>query len=92
MRAVITQTAVDPAERWMLFIYLADQFEGALLEHCPEGSLFWCPISVLLEGTHQIPEADRAFTPWLFDDAPGVIMAKFWHAPDLTVERFERYQ
>ncbi len=92
LRAVITQTAADPAERWMLFIFMADTFEGTLPQSCPEGRLFWCPISELLEGVHNIPDADRTFTPWLFDDAPGVIMAKFWHAPDLSVERFERYQ
>lgn len=92
LRAVITQTADDPSERWMLFIFFADRFEGALPAACPEGRLFWCPVAELLDGTHAIPDADRTFTPWLFDDAPGVIMAKFWHRPDLTVERFERYQ
>ncbi|MHC5019864.1 MAG: NUDIX hydrolase [Planctomycetota bacterium] len=92
LRAVITQTADDPSERWMLFIFLADAFAGTLRDDCPEGRLFWCPIAELLAGGHPIPAADRTFTPWLFDDDPGVIMAKFWHAADLSVERFERYQ
>lgn len=92
LRAVITQTADDPAERWMLFIFVAHAYTGAQKADCPEGRLFWCPIAELLDGRHDIPEADRTFTPWLFDDQPGVIMAKFWHGPDLRVERFQRYQ
>jgi len=92
LRAVITQTADDPSERWMLFIFVADAFAGTVRDDCPEGRLFWCPIARLLDGSHPIPDADCTFTPWLFDDAPGVIMAKFRHAPDLSVVEFERYQ
>ena len=92
LRAIITQTADDPAEHWMLFIFTAGApADGAVRDHCPEGELFWCPVADLLAGVHDIPPADRIFTPWLFGDDPGVIRARFHHAPDLSVERYERY-
>jgi 8-oxo-dGTP diphosphatase len=91
LRAVITQTADDPAERWMLFVYFADAATGTLCTDCPEGRLFWCPIAELLAGAHAIPDADRVFTPWLFEPGDAVIRATFWHRADLTVERFVRH-
>lgn len=91
LRAVITQTAEDPAERWMLFVFFADDPGGEPRRDCPEGRLFWCPTAELLAGRHPIPAADRVFTPWLCEAGDPVIRATFWHARDLSVERFERH-
>lgn len=91
LRAVITQTADDLAERWMLFIYFADAPPGEPRADCPEGRLFWCPIADLLAGRHPIPDADRIFTPWLFEPGDAVIRATFWHRADLSVERYVRH-
>jgi len=91
LRAVITQTADDPAERWILFLYFADAPPGEIRTDCPEGRLFWCPVAELLGGGHPIPDADRVFTPWLFEPNSTVIRATFWHRADLTVQRWERH-
>lgn len=92
LRAVITQTAADPDERWMLFVHFMHEFRGRPRNSCREGRLFWCPIRKLLGGKVEIPDADRIFTPWLFERGRGVIVAKFWHRRDLSVARYERYQ
>jgi len=91
LRAVITQTAADPAERWMLFVFFVDDSRGRPRESCKEGRLFWCPVRDLLRDKIVIPDADRIFTPWLFARGRDLIVAKFWHRRDLSVARWERY-
>ncbi|MCI0343465.1 MAG: 8-oxo-dGTP diphosphatase [Planctomycetales bacterium] len=91
LRAVITQTADDPEERWMLFGFLAREFSGEPPARCREGEFRWVPVAELLSGALPIPDADRVFTPWLFEPGDGVVSAKFWHRADLSVERWERY-
>ena len=59
-------------DEWQVFVFHADEFEGELLENCPEGQLEWIP----LEKLSSLPmwEGDRLFTPRVFK--PGFFMAK----------------
>lgn len=54
-------------ERYMYFNYLADEFEGELLENPPEGSLHWINISDLEHV--EIPLSMRRRLPYFFQ--PG---------------------
>ncbi len=91
LRAVITQTADDPEERWMLFAFLVRDSSGEPPPRCREGEFRWVPVADLVAARLPIPDADRVFTPWLFERGEGVVSAKFWHRRDLSVERWERY-
>jgi 8-oxo-dGTP diphosphatase len=59
-------------EDWYAFVFVADQFEGDLIES-PEGTLQWMENDKLLD----LPlwEGDRIFLPWLEKD--GFFSAKF---------------
>lgn len=59
-------------EDWYAFVFVADQFEGNLIES-PEGNLQWMDNDKLLD----LPlwEGDRIFLPWLEED--GFFSAKF---------------
>ncbi len=59
-------------EDWYAFIFVADEFEGQLIES-PEGSLQWIDDDRLLE--LNLWEGDLFFLPWL--NHPGYFSGKF---------------
>lgn len=59
-------------EDWYAFVFVADQFEGELIDS-PEGYLAWIDNSQLLD--LNLWEGDRIFLPWL--DQPGIFSGKF---------------
>ena len=59
-------------EDWYAFVFIADKFEGELIDS-PEGILRWIDNSQLLQ--LELWEGDRIFIPWL--DLNGFFSAKF---------------
>jgi len=72
LKGLITFPAFAKEEDWYTFIFVADKFEGELIES-PEGYLEWIDDSRLLD----LPlwEGDRIFLTWL--DKPGFFSARF---------------
>lgn len=62
LRGVLTFPAFKAGEDWLVFLYTASRFEGAL-GVCAEGDLEWVEDAALAE----LPlwEGDRIFLPWL---------------------------
>lgn len=59
-------------EDWYAFVFVADQFEGDLIES-PEGYLAWIEDNQLMD--LNLWEGDRIFLPWL--SQPRIFSAKF---------------
>ena len=72
LRGVLTFPAFAKGVDWVVFVYTATRFEGALGD-CPEGSLEWVADAKVPE--LNLWEGDRLFLPWL--DAPRFFSAKF---------------
>lgn len=72
LRGVLTFPAFKDGEDWLVFVYTATRYEGAIGE-CPEGTLEWVDDGKLLD----LPlwEGDRVFLPWL--DGDRFFSAKF---------------
>ena len=58
-------------ETWRVFVFLANEFEGELIES-DEGDLKWIPTNDLLN--LNLNEGDKVFMKWL--DKPGIFSAK----------------
>ena len=75
LKGFITFPAFDDVEDWYVFVFVATEFSGSLIDS-PEGDLQWIADSELL-GLN-IWDGDRHFMPWL--DQPGFFSAKFIYA------------
>lgn len=51
---------------WLLFIFRASSCSGSVID-CDEGELSWIPCSQILN--HDIPEADKLFTPYILEES-----------------------
>ena len=66
LRGTVSWPGLGPhGEDWFGFIFLISRWHGTLLDHAPEGELFWHPVDRILE----LPlwEGDRHFLPLVFD-------------------------
>jgi 8-oxo-dGTP diphosphatase len=62
MRGFITFPNFANDDDWYVFLFVADQFDGELIDS-PEGVLQWVPTDELLD--LNLWEGDRIFIPWL---------------------------
>ena len=72
LRGVLTFPAFKPGEDWLVFLYTATKFKGAV-GVCAEGDLEWIPDEKIAE--LELWEGDRIFLPWLKND--GFFSGKF---------------
>jgi 8-oxo-dGTP diphosphatase len=72
LKGFLTFPGFANEEDWYAFVFVADQFEGELIDS-PEGFLQWVENDQLFE--LELWEGDRIFLPWL--DCPGFFSAKF---------------
>lgn len=71
-KGLLTFPAFARGEDWYAFVFVADQFNGELIDS-PEGVLEWVDDARLL--ALNLWEGDRIFLPWL--ERPGFFSAKF---------------
>jgi 8-oxo-dGTP diphosphatase len=62
LRGTLMFPAFKPGEDWLVFVFTASRFEGALRD-CAEGDLEWIPDGKL--SGLPLWEGDRIFLPWL---------------------------
>jgi 8-oxo-dGTP diphosphatase len=72
MRGFITFPLFDGKDDWYVFLFVADEFEGELIDS-PEGKLEWIPNEKLTK--INLWDGDKIFIPWLFGDK--LFSAKF---------------
>ena len=86
LRAIITE--VSPAEhyQWLMFVYVATEFEGEVGQ-THEGDLAWLPVAQLAD--LPIPQADRIFGPRVLDWDGKVAQMKFYYNENVELVRWE---
>ena len=72
LRGILTFPGFDGEEDWYAFVFVADTFEGELIDS-DEGELHWIDDDRLLD--LNLWEGDRYFIPWL--DQPGIFSGRF---------------
>jgi 8-oxo-dGTP diphosphatase len=65
MKGFITFPMFDGKEDWYVFLFIAEEFEGELIDS-NEGKLSWIPNNQLTE--INLWEGDKYFIPWLFKE------------------------
>ena len=65
MKGFITFPMFDGKEDWYVFLFIAEEFEGELIDSS-EGKLSWIPNNQLTE--INLWEGDKYFIPWLFKE------------------------
>jgi len=65
MKGFITFPMFDGNEDWYVFLFIAEEFEGELIDSS-EGKLSWIPNNQLTE--INLWEGDKFFIPWLFKE------------------------
>jgi 8-oxo-dGTP diphosphatase len=81
LKGMITFPGFSNDEDWYTFLFVANDFEGQLIDS-PEGSLQWIPDDKLL--ALNLWPGDRIFIPWL--DKPGFFSGKFVYKNQQLVE------
>jgi 8-oxo-dGTP diphosphatase len=66
LKGVLTFPAFDGVEDWYVFVMVAHEFQGELLEDSPEGRLEWIDDAEL--EALELWEGDRIFMKWLDTD------------------------
>jgi len=72
LRGIITFPGFSKDEDWYTFLFVVDDFQGALIDS-PEGVLKWIPDDQVFD--LNLWEGDRIFIPWL--DKTAFFSAKF---------------
>jgi len=72
LKGILTFPAFSKDEDWYVFVYVAEDFEGELIDS-PEGNLRWVDNVDLTR--LNLWEGDPIFLPWL--DQPGIFSGKF---------------
>ncbi len=90
-RGLCTEVSLTEDWQWLLFIYLAEQFEGELRAERREGDLAWVPVADYLAGRLPMPQADRIFAPKVLDDAVPFFEAKFVYDAQERLVRWIAY-
>ena len=82
-RGLITEISPRPDWQWLMFLYVATEFSGTIVEDKREGRLSWCSLSEVMQ--LPIPEADSVF----FENVTNINMpfyqAKFVYDSDLSL-------
>ena len=86
LRAVITEVSPVETYQWMMFVYVAEEFEG-VLSQTHEGDLAWLPLDRL--DTYPLPQADRVFGPRVLDWDGHVAELKFYYDAAVNLVRWE---
>lgn len=89
LRGVFTIVVEDKGkviDEWMMFTFLAEQYEGELLITSPEGELEWQE----LEHIHTLPKAkgDQVFFDYILSKEDLLVM-RFRYTPDYELISYE---
>ena len=69
LRGIVTETSPRPDWQWLIFIYVALETSGQMIERSAQGDLAWIEADRLT--SMPLPEADRVFGPRVLDlEAP----------------------
>ena len=74
LRGIITFPNFDGENDWYTYVYTATNYNGTLIENCPEGELVWVKKSEM--ASIKTWEGDYIFLDWLVKDKP-FFSAKF---------------
>lgn len=86
LRGVITETSPREDFQWLLFIYVAERFDGELVASS-EGSLRWWP----LESLPPMPEADEHFLGAVLNTQRSVYQGSFYFDASLRLREIEEF-
>ncbi len=87
LRGVITEVSPVEHYQWLMFVFVAREFTGELIE-CREGELAWVPIRDVLK--LPVPQADALFFPKIMA-ARGVYQVKYYYDEHIRLVRVEEY-
>ena len=82
-RGLITEISPRPDWQWLMFLYVATEFSGTLVEDKREGRLSWCSLSEVMQ--LPIPEADSVFFQKVININMPFYQAKFVYDSDLSL-------
>ena len=82
-RGLITDISPRPDWQWLMFLYVATEFSGTLVEDKREGRLSWCSLSEVMQ--LPIPEADSVFFQKVININMPFYQAKFVYDSDLSL-------
>lgn len=76
LHGILTFPSFDEVDDWYVFVYVAEEFEGDLIDS-PEGNLAWIPHAEVIH--LNLWEGDRIFLPWLDQ---GIFFSGTFHYKD----------
>ena len=82
-RGLITEISPRPDWQWLMFLHVATEFSGTLVEDKREGRLSWCSLSEVMQ--LPIPEADSVFFQKVININMPFYQAKFVYDSDLSL-------
>ncbi len=82
-RGLITEISPRPDWQWLMFLYVATEFSGSIVEDKREGRLSWCALSEVMQ--LPIPEADKVFFQKVIHINMPFYQAKFIYDSDLCL-------
>ena len=82
-RGLITEISPRPDWQWLMFLYVATEFSGTIVEDKREGRLSWCSLSEVMQ--LPIPEADSVFFQKVININMPFYQAKFVYDSDLCL-------
>ncbi len=82
-RGLITEISPRPDWQWLMFLYVATEFSGTIVEYKREGRLSWCSVSEVMQ--LPIPEADSVFFQKVININMPFYQAKFVYDSDLSL-------
>ena len=82
-RGLITEISPRPDWQWLMFLYVAHEFSGNIVEDKREGRLSWCSLSEVMQLA--IPEADKVFFQKVINVNTPFYQAKFVYDGDLRL-------
>ena len=82
-RGLITEISPRPDWQWLMFLYVAHEFSGNVVEDKREGRLSWCSLSEVMQLA--IPEADKVFFRKVINVNTPFYQAKFIYDGDLRL-------
>ena len=82
-RGLITEISPRPDWQWLMFLYVATEFSGTIVEDKREGRLSWCALSEVMQ--LPIPEADSVFFQKVININMPFYQAKFVYDSDLCL-------
>lgn len=68
LRGIVTFPEFTVGQDWYTYVFKVTDFEGVLIEDCPEGTLEWVPYDKVLDKPTW--EGDYEMVKWILEDAP----------------------